>query len=293
VYGGEAWEESPDAVWKQLAMHASDGMPPAHAWAREETYRALMDLIKGSRRWNTLRLFTGQIIDLRERWLRRQANETIQLLSLRERAKGAILSLGGEERRIILEGARRLVESRELVAPEDVLLLSSGEFRAMLLGSPTPPDAVLFRRLSVRQRCLTKGLLPPHFVGSPGNAPSTAVPESSILTGWAASPGIVAGQARVVMSVEQGGRLRAGDILVAPTTDASWTPLMLTAGGLVLEEGGPLSHGAIVAREFGLPAVLNIPRITAAIEDGEMIEVDGFAGVVRRTELASTEEGTS
>jgi hypothetical protein len=110
VYGGEAWEESPDAVWKQLAMHASDEMPPAHAWAGEETYRALMDLIKGSRRWNTLRLFTGQIIDLRERWLRRQANETIQLLSLRERAKGAILSLGGEERRIILEGARRLVE---------------------------------------------------------------------------------------------------------------------------------------------------------------------------------------
>jgi phosphohistidine swiveling domain-containing protein len=293
VYGGATCDESPDEVWKQLALHAGDEMPPALMSAPDATYRTLMGLIKGSRRWNTLRVFTGQIIDLRERWLRRQANETIHLLSLRERAKDALLSLGGEEHRIIFEGARRLVESRQLLAAEDALLLSSGEFRSMLLGSPPLPEAVLFRRLSVSQRCLSEGLLPPRFVGSPGNAPSTSIPETSTLKGWAASPGIVAGQARVVMSVEQGGRLRAGDILVAPTTDASWTPLMLTAGGLVLEEGGPLSHGAIVAREFGLPAVLNIPRVTEAVEDGETIEVDGFAGLVRRTELASMEEGTS
>ena len=119
------------------------------------------------------------------------------------------------------------------------------------------------------------------------------MPATATLEGWAASPGIVKGRARVVMSIEQGSSLQSGDILVAPTTDASWTPLMLTAGGLVLEEGGPLSHGAIVAREFGLPAVLNIPRVTEAIIDGETIEVDGFAGVVRRTEMATESAETS
>jgi pyruvate,water dikinase len=93
------------------------------------------------------------------------------------------------------------------------------------------------------------------------------------------------------MSLDQGGRLRRGDILVAPSTDASWTPLMLVAGGLVLEEGGPLSHGAIVAREFGLPAVLNVPGVTTAVRDGETVEVDGYAGVVRRVEGFTTEEG--
>jgi phosphohistidine swiveling domain-containing protein len=292
VYGGATWAESPDEVWKQLSMYASAATHPVPTMGREETLQLVLDLIKGSRRWNTLRVVTGQIIDLRERWLRRQANETNHLLGLRERAKGALLSLGGEERRLILEGARRLVESHQLIAPEDAFLLSSSEFRAMLLGSPPPTEADLFRRLSVRQRCLTEGLLPPRFVGSPGAAPSTAVPKASTLQGWAASPGIVKGRARVVTSIEEGSRLRKGDILVAPTTDASWTPLMMVAAGLVLEEGGPLSHGAIVAREFGLPAVLNIPRVTEAIDDDETIEVDGFAGVVRRTEMTASPEQT-
>lgn len=92
------------------------------------------------------------------------------------------------------------------------------------------------------------------------------------------------------MTIDQGGNLHGGDILVAPTTDASWTPLMLAAGGLVLEEGGPLSHGAIIAREFGLPAVLNIPRVTEALVDGETIEVDGFAGLVRRIDAETERE---
>ena len=77
---------------------------------------------------------------------------------------------------------------------------------------------------------------------------------------------------------------------MAPTTDASWTPLMLVAGGLILEEGGPLSHGAIVAREFGLPAVLNVPGVTTAVRDGETVEVDGYAGVVRRVDQLTTED---
>jgi pyruvate,water dikinase len=76
---------------------------------------------------------------------------------------------------------------------------------------------------------------------------------------------------------------------VAEATDPSWTPLLSRAAGLVLETGGPLSHGAIVARELGIPAVLSVNRATSIIADGDIIEVDGYAGVVRRSAHKSQE----
>jgi pyruvate,water dikinase len=76
--------------------------------------------------------------------------------------------------------------------------------------------------------------------------------------------------------------LLPGEILVAPSTDPGWTPLFLQAAGLVVETGGYMSHGAIVAREFALPAVVNLPGIMAVLRDGDEIEVDGMRGEVRR-----------
>jgi pyruvate,water dikinase len=76
--------------------------------------------------------------------------------------------------------------------------------------------------------------------------------------------------------------LQAGDVLVAPSTDPAWTPLFLKVGALVMETGGYLSHGAIVAREFGIPAVVNVPGIRAVLEEGETICVNGDAGTVTR-----------
>nr|KEP23872.1 hypothetical protein DA06_03435 [Georgenia sp. SUBG003] len=74
--------------------------------------------------------------------------------------------------------------------------------------------------------------------------------------------------------------LEPGEILVAPSTDPGWTPLFLTAGGLVMEMGGAMSHGAVVAREYGLPAVVGVPEATSRIRTGETITVDGAAGTV-------------
>ena len=89
------------------------------------------------------------------------------------------------------------------------------------------------------------------------------------------------GVARVLFSPHEGARLHAGEILVAPSTDPGWTPLFLLAAGLVMETGGYLSHGAIVAREYGLPAVLNVPLATQRIPDGSTILLDGAQGVVQ------------
>ena len=81
---------------------------------------------------------------------------------------------------------------------------------------------------------------------------------------------------------DEGARLTRGDVLVVASTDPAWTPLFLKAGALVMETGGFMSHGAIVAREFGIPAVVNLPGILNEITDGEQIEVDGWQGTVTR-----------
>ena len=100
--------------------------------------------------------------------------------------------------------------------------------------------------------------------------------------GIAASPGHARAVARVLMHPGEGGRLQPGEILVAPSTDPGWTPLFLRASALVAEVGGYLSHGAIVAREYGLPAVVNIPGLLDVVRDGEVLEVDGDVGKVWR-----------
>ena len=99
------------------------------------------------------------------------------------------------------------------------------------------------------------------------------------LRGTPASPGTVTAEARVILD-PTGARLEPGEILVAPSTDPGWTPLFLTAGGLVMEMGGANSHGAVVAREYGIPAVVGVPDATDRIVTGGRITVDGSAGTV-------------
>jgi phosphohistidine swiveling domain-containing protein len=84
-----------------------------------------------------------------------------------------------------------------------------------------------------------------------------------------------------------GARLEPGEILVAPSTDPGWTPLFLTAGGLVMEMGGPNSHGAVVAREYGIPAVVGVADATSRLRTGELVTVDGAAGLVHTVAMAS------
>ena len=97
----------------------------------------------------------------------------------------------------------------------------------------------------------------------------------------AASAGAATGRVRQIHRIADGEDLQPGEILVAVTTDPSWTPLFMIAGGIVLEQGGPLSHAAIVARELELPAVLNVPDAMRRLPNGTAIEVDGTNGVIR------------
>lgn len=100
------------------------------------------------------------------------------------------------------------------------------------------------------------------------------------LQGFGVSPGVVTGPVRVLRSIEQAEALRPGEVLVTRATDPGWTPLFLVARALILEQGGLLSHGAVVAREYRVPAVSNLPGVTTRLRDGQVVTVDGGRGVV-------------
>jgi pyruvate,water dikinase len=99
------------------------------------------------------------------------------------------------------------------------------------------------------------------------------------LSGSPVSPGVVEGVVRVVFD-PRGAQLAPGEILVCPGTDPSWTPLFLAAGGLVMEVGGLMTHGSVVAREYGIPAVVGVHQATTRLRDGQRVRVDGTAGRV-------------
>jgi phosphoenolpyruvate synthase/pyruvate phosphate dikinase len=102
-----------------------------------------------------------------------------------------------------------------------------------------------------------------------------------VLKGVAASPGQVTAPARVLLGPEDFDQMRPGDVLVAEITTPAWTPLFAMAAGVVTDIGGPLSHGSIVAREYGIPAVLGTGVATQRIKSGQVVTVDGSAGTVR------------
>ena len=102
-----------------------------------------------------------------------------------------------------------------------------------------------------------------------------------MLRGNPSSPGTASGPARILMNLSQADRLKPGDVLVARTTMPAWTPLFGVASAIVVETGAILSHAAVTAREYGIPAVLGVANATTAIRDGQLLEVSGSEGRIR------------
>jgi len=115
------------------------------------------------------------------------------------------------------------------------------------------------------------------FFGTPPQPPR----EPGVLEGSPGSPGVVRGPAKVLRSLSEAAEIQQGEVLVAETTAPPWTPLFATAAAVVTDTGGILSHCAVVAREYRIPAVVGAAMATATIRDGQTVEVDGDAGIVR------------
>jgi rifampicin phosphotransferase len=198
-------------------------------------------------------------------------------------------------RRLALELGRRLVESGSLLAAEDAFFLETPEIEtaitARVAGQARPDLARLAserRELrEARKRLHPPPVVPPGhklrfgpFDMSAWETQRHNEPTSTVLRGFAVSPGRVSAPASVIHSPEDFSRMEPGTILVCPTTTPAWTPLFSQARGLVTDVGGVLAHGSIVAREFGMPAVLGTGEASKRISHGQLITVDGDRGLV-------------
>lgn len=112
--------------------------------------------------------------------------------------------------------------------------------------------------------------------------PHKGTSDGTVLSGMSASSGIAKGTAKIIIELEDVEKFKEGDILVAESTDPSLTPVIALSKAIVTELGGTLSHAAIISREYGIPAVVGVENVTKIIKDGDMIEVDGNKGKVKR-----------
>jgi len=271
--GVPRWGEEPahllGSVANYLVLREKDGaVPPDEQFRRgareaEATIRTLVERAEREDEWKgTLVAFA--------------LSRVRELAGLRELIKLGMIRVLARGRRLILEVGAALAEGGRLDRAEDAVFLDVAELRRALAGEDL--RGLVRDRRATREREIGRRHIP-RLMLSDGTDVEATLPTREGLTGTPASAGRVTAVARVVMD-PTGAKLEPGEILVAPSTDPGWTPLFLTAAGLVMEMGGAMSHGAVVAREYGIPAVVGVPDATRLIRTGQEIAVDGSAGVV-------------
>jgi pyruvate,water dikinase len=180
----------------------------------------------------------------------------------------------------LLKEAVRLVEAGVLRENEDIFYLTFPELREVVRTHEVDDGLILRRKAAFRSY---QALTPPRVLTSDGEVVAGAYRREGVpagaLPGLPVSAGTIEGRARVILDTAKAD-LDAGDILVTAYTDPSWTPLFVAIQGLVTEVGGLMTHGAVIAREYGLPAVVGVEHATRLIRDGQRIRVHGTAGYV-------------
>jgi len=180
----------------------------------------------------------------------------------------------------LLGEAERLVQAGVLREKEDIFYLSFQELQDVVRTSQVDDRLIRERKAAFRSY---QALTPPRVITSDGEAIAATYRRDGVpagaLVGLPVSAGIVEGRARVILDMAE-AELEADDILVTVYTDPSWTPLFVAIKGLVTEVGGLMTHGAVIAREYGLPAVVGVERATRLIRDGQRIRVHGTEGYV-------------
>nr|WP_229805598.1 rifamycin-inactivating phosphotransferase [Microbispora rosea] len=217
----------------------------------------------------------------------RKAEETKRMIDrvrtfagYREYPKYGMVSRYFAYKQALLREADRLVRSGVLREREDIFFLRLEELREVVRTDEADADLIAERRAAFRSH---EALTPPRVFTSDGEVVTARYRRDDAppgaLAGLPVSAGTVEGRARVVLDMAQAD-LEAGDILVTAFTDPSWTPLFVTVAGLVTEVGGLMTHGAVIAREYGLPAVVGVEQATRLIRDGQRIRVHGTDGYV-------------
>lgn len=264
------WRETPALVLSTLSAVAAERSPAqvfaAAAARREKTEAACLSKL-------------GPLKRAGFRFLLERARRGTRL---REELKSESVRRLALTRATLLELGRRWVARGLLASADDVFFLRWAELRTIAASA----DEKLWRRKIARARAEHRKWQPltppPVVVGrlDPTTALPPPVPNATVLKGLAVSSGVLEGIARVVLRSDDDTRVGPGEILVAPFTDPGWAPYFVSAGALVVDLGGMLSHGSIIAREYGIPAVVNVGHGTRRIRSGSRIRVDGFRGEV-------------
>jgi pyruvate,water dikinase len=277
------WREEPAPVYALIREYATrDDYDPEDEFkslvaAREAREKVLVEKLDGG----PVELFT-QTLAMAQ-----------QYLPIQEDHNFWIDQMGTSVQRIpTLEAGQRLVKAGRINAAEDVYLLRYDELQDSLRGGKGDVREIVERRRAEREHF--RNIAPPDEIGTqpPTNEEDPFMakffggkpekhPDPRMINGNAASAGKITGIARVILSLDEADRLKNGEILVCPATMPPWTPLFALAAAVVTDHGGVLSHTAIVAREYRIPAVVGTKLATSLIEDGSTITVDGTAGTVR------------
>ncbi|WP_120495743.1 PEP/pyruvate-binding domain-containing protein [Kiloniella sp. EL199] len=264
------WSESPRFLFEQIKFLMNQGKNVSKRSTVDSDLKQMLDALPARQ----CRALMGA------------AKQARAGMALRERVKSAIVALMEPARRLVMEKGRRMARDGSIQAADDLCWITFQEFSALIEGTWNGKglcELIEIRRQKHDQ--WAKETVANVYIEEPGQKPVQQVTErlaGTELVGFGAFPGQYQGIARVLSSPDKGQGMMQGDIMVAPFTDPSWTPLFLRAGALVMEIGGTMSHGVIVARELGLPTVVNIPGALEWVQDGELLEVDGSLGRITK-----------
>ncbi len=219
---------------------------------------------------------------LKSRQVRFAGRRVRATMGIREAPKFFAVRGIGLSRMALLDSGEDFTRLGLLSQPDDIFYLHVSELEALAAGEQRDWAGLAHSRRQRYEREKARRQIP-RLLLSDGRAFYEGVAGNGAqggIHGAPVSPGVVEGRVRVVLD-PRGVQLGPGEILVCPGTDPSWTPLFLAAGGLVMEVGGMMTHGAVVAREYGIPAVVGVDRVTERLQTGMRVRVDGSSGVVQ------------
>lgn len=279
--GKPRWREDPRSILQTLSSYLQIEDPqlaPDHLFheAGAESERLAAEYVTQVRqRKGQLR---AALIEIAIRRMR-------MLSGLREMPKYMMIRMFDVFRTALMESGRELAAQGKLVQPEDIFFVPLDALRVFSEGTPVDLKAVVAReRADYERECARRQV--PRLLLSTGEVFYEGIrrvdgktDDSHVLVGDGVSPGVVEGRVHVVHD-PRGVRLEPGEILVCPATDPGWTPLFLSAGGLVMELGGMITHGSVIAREYGIPAVVGVHNATTRLTTGQRVRVDGSQGRV-------------
>lgn len=274
--GARRWREDPTplmhTIKAYLGLPASAQPRAVHKAGQHEAGRSIRTLMDAS-------------TPARAAKIKKFATAIRALAGARETPKFTIIRVFGLLREGLDASAAELVAEGRLGAVEDIVFLRSEELRRAFSSDW---HEVVARRRAVREAEARRGQVPRILVEDGRAFHEGLASESADITGVGVSPGVAEGRVRIVLDPRV-TQLKHGEIMVCPGTDPAWTPLFLAAGGLITEVGGLMTHGSVVAREYGIPAVVGVHEATTRLKDGQRIRIDGTSGAIEVLDADSSD----